>query len=102
MEQKLILIQDCCNAYEIEESFINDLEDLGLITIVVEAQQRYLAEEQVRDLAKFAEWHYDLDISPAGIDTIQRLLQRMQSMESEMQRMRREMAQWHQGFYFGA
>lgn len=101
MEQQLILIQECCSAYNIEETFIADLEDLGLLTVVVDANQRFLPSEQLSDLARFAEWHYDLDISPAGIDTIQHLLQKMQSMQLEMQRMRKEMEGFHKDFYLG-
>lgn len=91
MERNLILIEEYCTNCSVDTSFINALEELGLIETIEQNRQRFIDDSFVPELEKFTEWHYDLDISPAGIDTIHRLLQRMNTMQQEIDNLNRRL-----------
>lgn len=84
MNHELILIEEYCRQCSVEATFIKSLEELGLIEIIEVEQQSYFPDTQLSDIQRYTEWHYDLDISPAGIDTIQNLLNRMEIMQQEI------------------
>ena len=84
MNQELILIEEYCRQCSIDTTFIQNLEDVGLIEIIEVEQKYYISDAQINDLQRYTEWHYDLDISLAGIDTIQNLLKRMETMQREI------------------
>ncbi len=91
MERNLILVEEYCTNCSVETSFIDSLEELGLIEVIEMESQRFIDDAFVPDLEKFTAWHYDLDISPAGIDTIHELLQRMESMQHEIDDLKRRL-----------
>ena len=85
MNQELILIEEYCRQCSVDTTFIHSLEDLGLIEIIEVEQKYYISDTQLNNIQRYTEWHYDLDISPAGIDTIQNLLNRMEAMQQEIE-----------------
>lgn len=51
-KHKLILIQTLCTHYEIEEYFLNDLHELGLIEFIKDQEVRYIDKEHIANLEK--------------------------------------------------
>jgi hypothetical protein len=73
-----------CELHEIDLSFINSLNDIGLMTIVVHEEVHYIEKEKITDLEKMIRMHYDLDINIEGIEAISHLLNKVNSMHDEI------------------
>jgi len=80
----LILIEHFCANYDIEFSFIDSLHQFGLIEVIIHEDNRYLHQEQLKDVEKMMRMHYELDINMEGIDVISHLLKRMNSLQKEL------------------
>lgn len=88
MEAKLIAVEECCTIYNIEFTFLESLNDFGLIEIVPLEDKRFLPEEQLKDLERMIRLHYELDINMAGIDAISHLLKRLHDLQEEVRMLR--------------
>lgn len=84
MQTELIIVNDYCHKCHIDPSFITLLGDEGLIEIQTEAGERYLLVSELPELEKYCRLYYDLSINVEGIDTIRLLLERIQSMNDEI------------------
>ena len=80
MQNDWIIITDYCDKCHIEPSFIDLLEENGLIDLRHEDDGVYLCEEQLPDVERYSRLYYDLDINMEGIDVISNLLRRMEDM----------------------
>ena len=80
----LILIEHFCTNHDIEFSFIDSLQAFGLIEVVVHEDNKYLQQEQLKDVEKMMRMHYDLDINMEGIDVISHLLKRIDTLQYEL------------------
>jgi chaperone modulatory protein CbpM len=83
-KEHLISAIEFCNNYEIEVSFISSLHETGLIEIVTIEENEYIDERQLVQLEKIVRFYYDLGINLEGIETINHLLDRMNSMQDEI------------------
>lgn len=80
----LISADEFCLHHQVEYSFINSLEQYGLIEIKTIEQNRYIEPEKISDLEKYARLHYDMDINFEGIEAITYLLQRVSGLQDEI------------------
>lgn len=86
--ENLIPAEEFCSHYNIELSFIQSLEDFGLINVTTVQQQGFVAADQLKDLEQYIRLHYDLGINVEGIDAIANILQRVKDMQHEMMLLR--------------
>lgn len=84
---KKMSVEQCCIYYSIETSFVEQLDEHGLIKLTYSNKKAFIEYEQLPDLEKYMRLHYDLEINMAGIDTIRHLLNRMQVLQQEMKRL---------------
>lgn len=91
MPNELIIVSDYCHKCHIDPSFIALLDEEGLIELRTEAGERYLLIEQLPEVERYTRMYYDLAISPEGIDAINYLLERMESMRSEIDLLRAQL-----------
>jgi hypothetical protein len=82
--ENLIATNDFCTNHHIEISFINSLQETGLIEITTILDKDYLHVSQLTQLEKFVRLHYDLEINPEGIDSISHLLEQIIDMQNEL------------------
>ena len=82
--EELIPIKDFCFYHHVEISFINTLQDSGLIHTRSVEQEPYIDADDLRKLEKYIRLHYDLDINIEGIETIDYLLQKVESLQREI------------------
>ena len=82
---------ECLRIYEVEETFIASLEEVGLIRVVDLDDDRFIEYEDLSDLEQFIRWYYEMDINVEGIDALRHLLQRVRSMQSEIAQLRHEL-----------
>ena len=83
--KEYILISEFCESHEIHYSFIDALNDFGLLEIVVIENDQYLAPDQIRELEKMMRLHYELEINLQGIDAINNLLSRVAALQDRVQ-----------------
>ena len=79
----LIAVNEFCTHHNIEISFINLLQQNGLIKISIIESKYFIEKEQLPQLEKFVRFYYDMDINMEGIETITYLLQRIEILQNE-------------------
>lgn len=88
MEKTLFKVIDICHSNNIEQRFIQELHSNGLIEIIYQEEQEFLEEEQVYILERYSTWHYELELNVQGIDVVQHLIDRIESLQTEIKRLR--------------
>ena len=83
-QEELIPAKDFCIHHNIEYSFISSLENSGLISVRSIQRSVFIPADEMHKLEKFVRLHYDLDINIEGIETINYLLERIESMQQEI------------------
>ena len=79
-----IAVNEFCISHNIEISFIDSLQQTGLIEIAFVEENAFIDAEQLERVEKFIRFYYDLDINLEGIETITHLLQRQRAMQDEI------------------
>lgn len=82
--ENLIPLNELCTHYEVEVSFINELQEIGLVQIAVIEERDYIHLDQIRNIEKMIRIHHDLDVNIAGIDAVFNLLQKIQDLQEEL------------------
>ena len=82
---------ECLRIYEVEETFIESLQDVGLIQVVEQDDDRFIAYDELSDLEQFIRWYYEMDINVEGIDALRHMLERVRSLQSEIAQLRHEL-----------
>ena len=90
-QEELIPANDFCTHHHIEYSFINSLEDSGLISITSIERASFIHVDELNKLEKYVRLHYDLDINIEGIETINYLLEKIEIMQREIVNLRNKM-----------
>jgi hypothetical protein len=90
-EENLIPAKEFCLHNNIEISFIQSLEEYGLVEITTNPQGSFITINQLGEVEKFMHLHYDLNINFEGIDAVTNLLKKLQSMEDEMLRLKNKL-----------
>ncbi|MFH6997097.1 chaperone modulator CbpM [Flavobacterium sp. FlaQc-57] len=80
----LIQIKQFCLYHEIENSFITELHNFGLVKIVILEEDEYLQPEQLPAVEKMIRLHYDLKINIEGIDAIANLLNKIEVLQQNL------------------
>lgn len=80
----LIAIDEFCVKHDIEVSFINSLQETGLIEITTIDDSGFIQVEQIKQLEKFICFHYEMDINIEGIETISHLLRQVNELQEEI------------------
>ena len=68
MSENRLLYRECLRIYEIEESFIESLNEVGLIHVIDQDDDRFIEYDDLSDLEQFIRWYYEMDINVPGID----------------------------------
>lgn len=91
MSGNRLLYSECLRIYEVEESFIDSLHEVGLIRVVDLDEERFIEYDDLPDLEQFIRWHYEMDINVEGIDALRHMLERVRSLHSEIAQLRHEL-----------
>jgi chaperone modulatory protein CbpM len=82
--EHLISADQFCTHYDVEFSFINALEENGLVEMTTIEEDYFIDETQLQKLEKYARWYYDLSINVEGIEVIEQMLARIKDMQREI------------------
>ncbi|MCE5346144.1 MAG: chaperone modulator CbpM [Bacteroidales bacterium] len=80
----MIPANEFCASHNIEITFINSLQEAGLIEVTTINETEYIHESQLNELEKIVRLYYELDINLEGIETVTHLLQRINDMQDEI------------------
>jgi chaperone modulatory protein CbpM len=80
----LIKATDFCTYHQLEQTFITELHDAGLVEITIVNQTLCIPENELHKLERIIRLHTELDINVAGIEAISHLLQRLEDIQEEM------------------
>ena len=86
-----IAVDEFCNSWNIEISFIDSLQETGLIEIVKIREIDCIDISQLQQLEKLIRFYYELGINLEGIETIMHLLQRIDTMHDEINGLRNKL-----------
>ncbi len=82
--ENLISLDHICTQYEIEVSFINSLNEYGLVKVITWKEKDCINHEELRTVEQLMNLHYNLGINLEGLDAISNLLQKMDEMNEEI------------------
>lgn len=80
----LIAVDEFCANHHIDNSFISQLHQTGLIQVKTIKETGFIDESQLKQIEKFIRFYYEMDINVEGIETITHLLQRINTMHIEI------------------
>lgn len=92
MYTDVIIISEYCRKYSIEPSFLEELNDMGLIDLLVEDGEFLLPSEQIGLLERLSRLHYELAINVEGLDVINNMLSRLEDMQGEISNLRKRLS----------
>ncbi len=80
----LVRIDQVITHYHVDASFIHSLNDLGHVALIVERDESYILEEQLKSLESLIFFHTDLEINVEGVDAIAHLLKKIEALQVEL------------------
>jgi chaperone modulatory protein CbpM len=95
--ENLIPAHEFCIHHNIEISFIDSLQEYGLVELHTMEGAGYINEEQLEDIEKMVRLHYDLNINLEGIDAITHLLHHMHSLQQDLAALRNRLRLYEPG-----
>jgi len=88
---QLIATQTLCLYYDIEISFMDALSNMGLITIEIIEQNKFIHQDQISDLEKIIRLHNELNVNLEGIDVVFNLLKKEQELRNELNALKNQL-----------
>jgi chaperone modulatory protein CbpM len=89
--EELITAIQCCTTYNLEYTFITWLNEHDLLQLEHLDEQAYIPHSQLKNLEQYITLHNDLDINLEGIEAISHLLQRVEKMQAEINRLKNQL-----------
>ena len=82
--EHLVLVRDFCVYHNVEITFVETLAANDLIQTTTIEQTLYVEPAQLLQLEKFVRLHRDLNIHTDDLDVVADLLDRMETLQSEV------------------
>lgn len=86
--EKFISAIEFCKYHHIEVTFIESLNSYGLVRITTESDELLIPSEEIDRLERLVHLHFELEINLEGIEAINFMLERVESMQSEISSLR--------------
>ena len=83
-QKDLIPLVQLCTTYNVEMSFFNQLNEIGLVDFISQEQNLCLHHDHINKIEKIIRMHIDLNVNMEGIDVIFNLLQKVEELEKEL------------------
>ncbi|AUC85050.1 MerR family transcriptional regulator [Polaribacter sp. ALD11] len=84
IQKYLIPTQTICTHYNIEISFVDTLNQMGLIQIEIIEQEQFIHQEQIGNLEKIIRLYNELHVNLEGIDVVLNLLNKEKELKNEV------------------
>lgn len=83
-EEKLILVNQLCEHYQVEMTFFSDLDEFGFIEIVTIDNSHFIYKEKISKVEKIIRLKEDLNLNLEGVDTVLNLLKKIDDLQTEL------------------
>lgn len=83
-EKDILKLEKFCELYEVPTSFVDSLNQFELINLTTIDDEMYIENEELPNIEKYIRLHYDLDINMEGLDVINNLLQKIESLKKQV------------------
>lgn len=80
-----------CKYHQVEESFVQFMHEYEFIHIQFEQGESFLHKDELPILEKMVRLHQELQINPEGIQAVYQLLQHVEDLQQEVNRLRRKL-----------
>ena len=97
MNIQRLLYSECLRIYEVEESFIESLHEVGLIKVSYHEEEKFIEYDELTNLEQFIRWYYEMDINVEGIDALRHLLEKVKLLQYEVDQLKSEL-QFYKSF----
>jgi hypothetical protein len=85
--EDLILVTDFCASHSISRTLILEFKEYGLVNILEEQNTLYIPVDELPKAEKILRIHSELDINLEGVEVITRLLEKLDAMHQEVNRL---------------
>ncbi|MFD1552556.1 MerR family transcriptional regulator [Putridiphycobacter roseus] len=92
MEAQFIPTRTICLHYEIEITFVKELNQYGLIEIEEKENEAYIHQDQIADLEKILRLYNELKVNLEGIDVVLNLLKKEEALQEELNTLRNRLS----------
>ncbi len=82
--QEYISIETICRQHQVTDTFIMSLNEYDLIKVTVVNEVKCIPQRELGELERYLRLHHDLEVNTEAIDVINHLIQRIKSMQYEM------------------
>lgn len=83
-ENEYILTKTICVQYNLEPSFLDELQNVGLLQVITIEQDPCIHQESLNDLEKIIRLHQELNVNIEGIDVVFNLLKKVDALQNEL------------------
>ena len=94
---ELFAITEYCTVHNIDPSFIYSLQREGLISITTNEDNNFVEEEELHRLEIYTRMYTSLGINPEGIDAISHLLEKLRTMQEELNALKNRLSLYEHG-----
>lgn len=96
MENSLIPIEDICNYHQVKISFIQSLEEFGLIHTTIKKKTTFLDLDELTKLEQYLRLSNDLEINMEGLHAVSLLLNQIVDMQNKIATLKNELHYYKQ------
>ncbi|NCD69731.1 chaperone modulator CbpM [Mucilaginibacter agri] len=89
--EEMVEVTVFCNYHHIEYTFIDSLEENGLVKLTHVETQKFIPFAELHQVEKMIHMHQDLDINIAGIEAIVNMLQRVEQLQHENAKLKNQL-----------
>jgi hypothetical protein len=86
--EHMVPVQQFCIYHEVEVSFVESLNESGLVHLVKEDKGYYIDEEDLTQLERYVRLHHELEINLPGIEVVSHLLGQIKNLQEEIRVLR--------------
>ncbi|MBK6732088.1 MAG: MerR family transcriptional regulator [Bacteroidetes bacterium] len=94
--QQLIPTKTLCSLYNIEISFVDALNQMGLIQIQIIERKKFIHQDEISNLEKIIRLHNELNVNLEGIDVVFNLLEKERILRNELNALRNRLRLYEQ------
>ena len=87
----MIILDEFCTSHQVEISFIQSLEENGLIETIIVNETLCIQENELPKLEQIVRLHQELNINSEGVDAIINLLKHIETMQNEITLLRNKL-----------
>ena len=88
LNENFIPAVEFCKCHQIEITFIESLNNYGLVRVTNDSDQLLIPSEEIARLERLVHLHFDLEINLEGMEAISFMLERVESMQNELSSLR--------------